>query len=144
MKKSTVSLTLLALLITTQSASAYTNADLNCIAKAVYYEANVEPYEGKVAVAQVIINRTKNANRPKSICAVVKQPGQFSWYYPGVLDDKIGYQYKILAQEVLDERHEALLPGAEYFHRDIGHRPKWTKNLQPLGKIGHHIFYAET
>jgi N-acetylmuramoyl-L-alanine amidase len=140
MKKLIVSL---ALLLTCNAGLADTKSELNCMAKAIYYEANVEPFEGKIAVAHVILNRTNNAYRPKSICAVVRQPGQFTWYYPGVFDDEVGNKYRSLAKEVVEGFHPDVTGGSEYFHRDIGHRPRWTRNLQPSGKIGHHVFYRE-
>ena len=33
------------------------NKQLLCMAKNIYYEAGMEPYEGKLAVAQVVNNR---------------------------------------------------------------------------------------
>lgn len=140
MKKLIVSLTLL---LTCNAALAYTTSELNCMAKAIYYEANVEPFEGKVAVGQVILNRTNNANRPKSICAVVKQPGQFTWYYPGVFDDSTGNKYRGLAKEIVEGFHQDITGGSEYFHRDVRVRPRWTRNLQLSVKIGNHVFYKE-
>lgn len=47
--------------------------ELLCLAKNIYYEAGYEPFEGKVAVAQVTINRTENGRFPSTICDVVKQ-----------------------------------------------------------------------
>ena len=46
---------------------------IECMAKNIYYEAGSEPYEGKLAVAQVTMNRTRNPSFPKSVCEVVKQ-----------------------------------------------------------------------
>jgi len=49
---------------------------LNCLAAAVYYEARGESVAGRAAVAQVVLNRTRRAGYPKSICAVVYQGAQ--------------------------------------------------------------------
>ena len=62
--------------------------ELDCLTKNIYYEAGTEPFEGKVAVAQVTINRTQSGKFPKDICAVVYERNlvynnlicQFSWY----------------------------------------------------------------
>jgi spore germination cell wall hydrolase CwlJ-like protein len=62
--------------------------DLNCLAINIYREAANEPFEGKVAVAQVTLNRTQNPNFPSEVCDVVYQKNkftgrvvcQFSWY----------------------------------------------------------------
>lgn len=47
--------------------------DLQCLAENVYYEARGESLLGKIAVAQVTINRAKHPRWPNSICNVVYQ-----------------------------------------------------------------------
>jgi spore germination cell wall hydrolase CwlJ-like protein len=62
--------------------------NLSCLALNIYREAGHEPFEGKVAVAQVTINRTRDPNFPDTVCEVVYQKNsfmgkvvcQFSWY----------------------------------------------------------------
>src|SRR5688500_404109 len=44
------------------------DSELNCLAVGVYYEAKSEQLAGQLAVADVIINRTKSGRFPKSIC----------------------------------------------------------------------------
>ena len=46
---------------------------LTCLAKNIYHEAATEPFEGKVAVAQVTINRAESGKFPSDICNVVYQ-----------------------------------------------------------------------
>ena len=46
---------------------------LDCLARNIYHEAGSEPFEGKVAVAQVTINRTESGAFPSDICKVVYQ-----------------------------------------------------------------------
>ena len=50
---------------------------LLCLSLAIYHEARGEPDKGMHAVAEVIINRSKDRN--KTICDVVYEPHQFSW-----------------------------------------------------------------
>ena len=40
---------------------------LDCLARNIYHEAGYEPFEGKVAVAQVTINRSKSDKFPSDI-----------------------------------------------------------------------------
>ena len=54
------------------------SGDLYLLARCVYGEARGEPYKGQVAVAAVILNRTKNSGFPSSIAGVIYQPGAFS------------------------------------------------------------------
>ena len=71
--------------------------NLSCLAINIYKEAANEPFEGKVAVAQVTINRTKNPNFPDTICDVVYQKNtfmgkvvcQFSWYCDGAYRGRV-------------------------------------------------------
>ena len=46
---------------------------LACLAKNIYYEAGYESFEGKVAVAQVTINRANSGDFPSDICGVIYQ-----------------------------------------------------------------------
>ena len=59
------------------------DAHLRCLAGAVYYESKGEPLVGQLAVAQVILNRTKSGRFPSNVCGVVKQRGQFSFVRGG-------------------------------------------------------------
>ena len=51
--------------------------ELNCMAMNIYREAAGEPFEGKVAVAQVTMNRVNHTDFPKSVCAVVYEKNVF-------------------------------------------------------------------
>lgn len=111
---------------------------LNCLVKNTYYEARGEPVEGKIAVAQVVLNRVDRAGYPKTICSVVYQPKQFSW----TLDH---HKAKIVWsewQKSLDASVRAYnLPriNATHYH-NLSVDPKW--GLQPVKTIKNHVFYT--
>lgn len=125
---------------------------LECLARNIYYEAGSEPFEGKVAVAQVTLNRAESGQFPDDICKVIYQKNvvydkvicQFSWYCtsPSGLRPKNKALYDdsmIAAKKVLMEGFR--LPSLEhalYYHADYVN-PKWNK--QQVAKIGRHIFY---
>jgi N-acetylmuramoyl-L-alanine amidase len=125
---------------------------LNCLARNIYHEAGGEPFEGKVAVAQVTINRAESGEFPSDICQVVYQKNivyekvlcQFSWYCSSASVNKpmngpVYTESMEVAKKVLLEGFR--LPSikhALYFHGDYVN-PKWGK--QPVAKIGRHIFY---
>jgi spore germination cell wall hydrolase CwlJ-like protein len=128
--------------------------ELKCLAQNIYYEAGYEPFEGKVAVAQVTLNRSESGKFPKDICGVVYQKTamygnticQFSWYceQPTIRKpiNNAAYQESMaVAKKVLLEgfRLDGLTK-AMYFHADYV-RGGWGK--QKLAQIGRHIFYAE-
>ena len=125
---------------------------LDCLAKNIYHEAKGEPFEGKVAVAQVTINRSTSGQFPSDICKVVYQKNvvydkvlcQFSWYceQATVAKPKNTAAYKecqIVARQVLLE--EFRLPSlnkALYFHA-THINPGWKK--EKVATIGNHVFY---
>lgn len=125
---------------------------LECLAMNVYREAGHENFEGKVAVAQVTMNRASHPSFPQDVCAVVYQKSvimdrvicQFSWYCdtahkarpvnPKVYDESMAVAKKVLLEGFrLDVMKEALYYHANYVN------PQW--NLEKIGTIGNHIFY---
>lgn len=127
---------------------------LECLSKNIYYEAGSEPFEGKVAVAQVTLNRVESGKFPSDVCKVVYQKNvfmervvcQFSWYCEnaGKMKPVHGPNYtesvaaakKVLLEDFrLDGLKEAL-----YYHADYVN-PGWKK--EKVAKIGRHIFYKE-
>jgi len=127
-------------------------AQLDCLARNIYHEAGYEPFEGKVAVAQVTINRTESSQFPSDICQVVYQKNvvyekvlcQFSWYCEGPsakkpMNGPVYTESMEVAKKVLLEGFRLPdLKNALYFHGDYI-QPGWNK--KPVAKIGHHIFY---
>lgn len=126
-------------------------AEENCLARAVYFEARSESEMGQMAVAKVIINRTKQPNYPKTICGVVYQGThrrnscQFSFACDGLADEvrqpAAWAQSKRVAQRAMNGEKLPGLSSATNYHADYV-KPKWSKSLKRLVKIGRHIFYA--
>src|SRR4051812_18364942 len=52
--------------------------ELDCIARAVYFEAGGEPLSGQIGVAQVIMNRVKDRRFADSPCGVIAD----GFYFP--------------------------------------------------------------
>lgn len=121
---------------------------LDCLSRAVYWEARGEPVEGQVAVARVVLNRVSHAEFPSTPCAVISQRRagrcQFSWYCTRL-------RYAQPRNEVAWERarfvaEAALLDvggrgNALYFHAKRM-RVRW-RHLEEVAEIGEHIFYGD-
>lgn len=60
------------------SKKSYTSSDLRYLTAIVYCEAGSESYKGKVAVANVVLNRVNNKKYPNTIKSVIYQKGQFT------------------------------------------------------------------
>ncbi len=70
-----------------------TSQDLMYLACIIFAEAGGESYSGKLAVANVVLNRKKNRRYPNSIYGVISQRGQFGPYRNGSLNRAIS-KYK--------------------------------------------------
>ncbi len=113
------------------------------MAGAIYFEAKGEPLAGQLAVAQVILNRTKSGRFPKSICSVVTQRGQFSFVRGGRVPEinraNAAYQRAIaVAHVAVDKLWDSGAGNALYFHA-TSVTPRW--RMARVASIGHHIFY---
>jgi spore germination cell wall hydrolase CwlJ-like protein len=132
--------------------------EIVCLTDNIFFESAKEPYEGKVAVAFVTLNRVQSSLYPKTVCEVVKQKTetvcQFSWYCNPAIREK-SYIKNLTASErvVYNEimkiaiftyfNHKKIFDpsrGAIFYHADYV-RPNW-KNLIRTTTIGRHIFYT--
>jgi spore germination cell wall hydrolase CwlJ-like protein len=125
---------------------------LDCLAMNVYREAGHEPFEGKVAVAQVTLNRVNSNKFPRDVCAVVYQKTrftervicQFSWYCDSkhrnrpVDDEAYEESYRVAKMVFLEDFKLESIENALYYHADYVN-PNW--KLKRIAKIGTHIFY---
>lgn len=64
----------------------FADGDRKLMANIIYCEAGSEPYEGKVAVGAVVMNRVLSAKFPDTVVGVVYQKGQFSPVRSGRLE----------------------------------------------------------
>ena len=128
--------------------------ELECLTRNIYWEAANEPFEGKVGVAQVTLNRVASGKFADSVCGVVYQKNvfyekvvcQFSWYCEGThktraIHAPLWRESEEVAKKVLLEGFRLpSLKDAYYYHADYV-SPGW--KLPKIEKIGRHIFYGE-
>lgn len=127
---------------------------LTCLARNIYWEAAGEPFEGKVAVAQVTMNRMASGKFPDTVCGVVHQKTtvynkivcQFSWlcennYRTKTVHRKMYQESEEVAKMVMLEGFRLkTLDNALYYHADYVN-PRWNKDK--VTQIGRHIFYKD-
>lgn len=132
----------------------YIEKQLACLSKNIYWEASGEPFEGKVAVAQVTMNRVASGQFANSVCDVVYQKNtffnkticQFSWFcernhITKTISTESFKECEDVAKMVLLEGFRIpSLRDALYYHADYVD-PKWKK--QRIAKIGRHVFYKD-
>jgi len=126
--------------------------ETECLAKNIYFEAGREPVDGKLAVANVVVNRMKDPRFPKTACGVVYEgahddrPGcQFSWACDG-MDKAVKFgsqawnESKRIAIAVLAGRKQDITNGALFFHNETV-KPSWATSNRFTVEIGGHRFY---
>jgi N-acetylmuramoyl-L-alanine amidase len=116
--------------------------ELECLAAGVYHESKGEPLAGQLAVANVILNRVKAGRFGNSACAVLRQPGQFSFVRGGIVpiaEGKRGWSTAVaIAKIASGDLWAAAAPKALYFHaRRVS--PNW--RTTKVAAIGNHVFY---
>ena len=147
----------------------YSTEDKDCLAKNIYFEAGVESTAGKLAVANVTINRKLNDNYPNTICGVVQEGihyynvkkdkhfpvrdrCQFSWYCDGLIDEpregRTWESAQELAKKVLVNHYDKVLiditDGATHYHANWMEKyPSWSKKKKVMASIDRHIFYRK-
>lgn len=128
--------------------------ELMCLAKNIYYEAGSESYDGKMAVAQVTINRSNNPRYPSTICGVVNQKYktperticQFEWVCntrKAINTASANWQESLeVAKKFLTEgtTYDKFDENVLFFHAKS--LPfNWKKRHIKVATVGNHVFY---
>lgn len=119
-----------------------TDEDIHLMAKVVYGESRGEPYDGKVAVASVILNRARDKKFPKTIEQVIKQRGAFSCVKNGSIEvtpTEECYSAVFDALKGVDPTNNAL-----FFYNPQIATCSWMKNTKKENQrsIGRHVFFV--
>ncbi|HEV2078500.1 MAG TPA: cell wall hydrolase [Allosphingosinicella sp.] len=122
------------------------DAQEECLAKAVYFEARSESLEGQLAVANVVLNRSRSGVYPTSICEVVTQPWQFSFIRQGRFPtpDRSSNAWREAAAVAAIARKnlmQVVPQNVLWYHADYV-APSWGRRLTRVTQIGAHIFYS--
>lgn len=123
---------------TTFAASKAAKDNLHLLAQVVCGEARAEPYEGKVAVAAVILNRTVDKRWPDSVAGVVYQTHAFESVANGEI-------YRGTSEECYKAARAALagydpVNGAVYFFAPAKTNNAFVWSRPQVRTIGRHIF----
>ena len=138
------------------------NGERFCLAKNIYFEAGNQPKAGRIAVAQVTMNRVADPQFPDNVCDVVYQAKeykkswktgemipkrgmcQFSWFCDGKPDipqDSVTWMASLkLADQYLSTEQVDITDGALWYHADYIY-PYWADHLEEVCRINNHIFY---
>lgn len=112
--------------------------ELALLAKLVQVEAGNESYEGKLAVASVVMNRVRSADFPDTVKDVIYAPHQFPPATNGLLDKAKASEDCIKAARAALSG-ENNVPGAVYFF-NAKREPGKLKLVEVVKTIGNHTF----
>ena len=128
-------------------AQARLDRQMECLAKAVYWEARNQPFNAQVAVAQVVLNRVEDGRFRSNICGVVFQRDsrgcQFTWVCTNATRrprDPHSWQVAQVAAYVAVFDYIDMVNGAIFFH-DTSVR-RWS-HMERTARIGELVFYRE-
>ena len=121
-----------------------------CMSQNIWFEARGSAFADKLAVGQVVINRTTDPLHADTPCDVIWEPKQFSWTHDGK-SDRVQIENKIDRQAWTDSVIAALMAsglpfpdltsGATHFHaHDV--QPFWASAMQPIASYGGHKYYV--
>ena len=126
----------------------FTAEDHVCLAKNIYFEARNESRKGQMAIALVTLKRVADPRYPNTVCEVVYDSKQFSWYWDGLSDRPRNYasyqEVALLASAMLDSDTSVydFTYGSTHYHADYV-SPYWSDYMILKAKIDTHIFYFE-
>ncbi|MBB4659717.1 cell wall hydrolase [Parvularcula dongshanensis] len=124
--------------------------DRRCLTEAIYYEARSQTLAGRMAVADVVLNRVESRRYPNTVCGVVFQGAakgwgcQFSFACDGSMEKAVERRAMIKAQAaataVLGGFRLPLSGGATHYHADYV-QPFWVGAMEQTAVLDDHLFY---
>lgn len=117
-------------------------SEIECLARAMYFESNRSSRNGMIAVGTVVLNRVHSDAYPNTVCGVVGQKNQFA---PGVMTKPMNSGGAALARETAvaayrGERHPKV-GRAKFFHA-AWYRANYN-NMHYLVTAGGNAFYEK-
>ncbi|SDN79432.1 cell wall hydrolase [Alkalicoccus daliensis] len=122
----------------TSSSVDITASEQAMLERLVTAEAQGEPYSGKVAVAEVVLNRVEAGEFPNSVSAVIHQPGQFDPVRNGSINNAATSQSAQAVEEALGGSSYA--GNALFFYNPHIATNRWLDTLATETVIGQHTF----
>lgn len=118
------------------------NEEKDLFARLVQAEAKGEPYEGKVAVAIVVLNRVDSPKFPNNVTDVINQVVGNSYAFSPVQNGEINKPASDESKRAVDEalaRKDRLNDSIYFYNPDIA-TDNWIRTRDVVKTIGHHVF----
>ncbi len=108
------------------------------LARLVTAEAKGEPYEGKVAVATVVLNRVENEQYPDSIKEVIYEKKQFQPVDNGTIHNPATAEAEQAVNEAIAKQGTG--KGSLNFYNPNIVDSEWHRTKTVTAEIGNHVF----
>ncbi|HEX3031713.1 MAG TPA: spore cortex-lytic enzyme [Bacillota bacterium] len=112
--------------------------DVTLLAHVIHAEAGAEPYEGKVAVGAVILNRVDSAEFPNTLGGVIYQPLAFESVSNGLVNGAPSAESIRAAQDAINGYDPTY--GCLFFWNPAKKVSKWIWSRKIVSQIGKHVF----
>ncbi|MCM3588816.1 cell wall hydrolase [Mesobacillus maritimus] len=117
----------------------FSKDEIDLLARIVRAEAQTEPFQGKVAVAEVVLNRVESSHFPDTVRNVIYAPGQFQPVSNGAInkpadDESIKAVYTALSDQ------KDITNDAVFFYNPSIATNRWLDSRQTTAVIGQHVF----
>ena len=129
--------------------AAYSDEEVYLNAQLVHHEAHNQAYNGKVAVAEVVLNRVQSSLFPDKVNDVIFQNGQFSSLRrlkninPTELELRIAYNVLNGSLRVLNDKDVMYFRNPKITSGISASTKKDWGNLEYATYIGEHAFYSQ-
>ena len=117
----------------------YSPAEKDLLARLVNAEAKGESYEGKVAVATVVLNRVESERFPDTVSEVINDKNQFSPVSNGSINQEASEEAVEAVNEAIALQEEEGTEATFFYNPDLTN-DKWIKSLPVIEVIGNHYF----
>ena len=127
----------------------YSDEEVYLTAQLVHHEAHNQAYNGKVAVAEVVLNRVQSSLFPDKVNDVIFQNGQFSSLRrlkninPTELELRIAYNVLNGSLRVLNDKDVMYFRNTKITNGISASTKKDWGNLEYATYIGEHAFYSQ-
>lgn len=121
----------------------YDSDDLYWLSRIIEAEAGVEPFKGKIAVGNVVLNRVRSKEYPNTIYGVIfdrKYGTQFTPAATGTVYNTPSSE-SVIAAKICLEGYEVMPNAMYFFDPDIATSFWIAENCTFIGRIGGHEFY---
>lgn len=114
------------------------DAEIDLLSRLVQAEAGSEPYTGKVAVAEVVLNRAASGQFPNTVEGVIYQSGQFSPVANGSINMGASPDSVKAVYDALNGSNYT--KGALFFYNAKTATSRWLDSKTTVAVIGNHTF----